>query len=353
MVCILRIIALSCLSVNSHLVPVKWRLSGTRHRPENSVYSYVRDRPNFQRGLILGALLIVVVCVSARFSVNMAKAKCWSIAIIGDSTWHDHSLKGVSNFGLANGQADFGKPFRAGKRILISDALMDDDWANSFIPLLKRQRIRQGTYREWWLFPGREHRPIVVGSAFRTIVEVRNGFRFRRAEGIGSALKLHRGNMAKLGPYHFNMFGYRSIGVLFRTKPPSYGDHQGSIRAYSGVGLRPSGFGGNLGGVGRAFHLAGLITSESSISDQDDYSRKLDWLFPGFFFRKLISLVSILACTILMILCVGVGLSIINGEVPRQPNADAAWLALWLGITILGAGQCFAFLAFYLASFWF
>ncbi len=106
------------------------------------------------------------------------------------------------------------------------------------------------------------------------------------------------------------------------------------------------------GSVCCPLHLTTLVTSERSVTEQDHESQGFDWLSPRFVLNALINLLGIAVAAVLTLMCAASGLSIVKYQVPRQPDRDAAWFTLWVGIAILGVGQLCALFAIYLVGWW-
>ena len=96
-----------------------------------------------------------------------------------------------------------------------------------------------------------------------------------------------------------------------------------------------------------------LKASEYGIGEYDYDADSFYWLQPRFILGSLINLLSITITLVLTVACAVCGLSVVQNEVPRQPDADAAWFTLWVGIAILAIGQGFALCAICLAVRWF
>lgn len=98
---------------------------------------------------------------------------------------------------------------------------------------------------------------------------------------------------------------------------------------------------------------AGLITSKDGVQGNDDHTNGFYWLRPRLILGALIDFLGITVAMTVAFICAACGLSVVKYEVPRQPDADAAWVTFWIGAAILAIGQGFVVLAIYLVSLWF
>jgi hypothetical protein len=82
-----------------------------------------------------------------------------------------------------------------------------------------------------------------------------------------------------------------------------------------------------------------LVSGENGVEDYDDNANRFNRSFPSLIFRFSIKLTGIIGLALIACALGVCRISVVQNEVPRQPDCDSAWFAFRLGVAIIFVGQ--------------